>query len=130
MTADADCGYLAFLPPLVLAGIGASAAVPVSQAAIVAAVDDADIGKAAGSNNMLQELGGAFGVAASVMVFAAVGSYATAGDFAEGFRAAMGASAGLAALAFGAALALPRRPRSANRPPASAGRSRAGQVDR
>jgi hypothetical protein len=81
---------------------------PVSQAAIVSSVADAEVGKAAGSNNMLQELGGALGIAAAVALFTSVGGYGTPGDFADGFGAALGVSAALSVLGFVTALALPR----------------------
>lgn len=110
---DGALAYTAMIPPLVVAGFGTSAALPVSQAAIVGAVTDAEVGKAAGSNNMLQELGGALGVAAAVSVFAAAGGYASPDEFASGFGAAMAASAALAGLGFLVSLGLPRRPRSA-----------------
>ena len=44
------------IAPLVLAGVGTAAGMPVSQAAIVSSVSDAEVAKAAGSHNMLQEL--------------------------------------------------------------------------
>jgi EmrB/QacA subfamily drug resistance transporter len=114
--ADADLAYAAMIPPLVVAGFGTSAALPVSQAAIVGAVTDAEVGKAAGSNNMLQELGGALGVAAAVSVFASVGGYASAGEFADGFGAAMAAAAAFAALGFLVSLGLPRAAMSLGEP--------------
>lgn len=116
LIADADMSYATMVPPLVVAGFGTSAALPVSQAAIVGAVTDADVGKAAGVNNMLQELGGALGVAVSVALFAAVGSYASPAEFADGFAAAMAVSAAFAALGFLASLALPRPTDSAGSP--------------
>lgn len=109
MVADAGMSYTAMIGPLVVAGVGTSAALPVSQAAIVGAVKDSEVGKAAGTNNMIQELGGAFGVAATVAVFAAAGSYASPDEFADGFTAGMAMSAALAGAGFIAALGLPRR---------------------
>jgi len=100
--------YAVMVAPLVVAGVGTAAGMPVSQAAIVGSVAEAEVGKAAGSNNMLQELGGAFGVAAAVALFTSVGSYGSPGEFADGFGAALGVSAGLAALGFVTSLALPR----------------------
>ena len=90
-------------------GVGCSAAIPVSQAAVVGSVAHDEVGKAAGATNMLQELGGAFGVAVGVAVFAAAGSYASAQAVHRRLRAAIGAGAVLAALGLAAALALPRR---------------------
>jgi MFS family permease len=99
--------------PLVVAGAGCSAALPVSQAAVVGAVRDAEVGKAAGTNNMLQELGGAFGVAVAVALFAGTGSYSSAEAFTEGFGPAIGGCAALSLLGLVAALAVPRRARAA-----------------
>ena len=108
LVAEAGMPYATMIPPLVVAGIGTSAGMPVSQAAIVGSVADAEVGKAAGSNNMLQELGGAFGIAAGVALFTAVGGYASAAEFADGFGAALGVSAALAAAGFVTSLGLPR----------------------
>lgn len=104
-----DLSYAHMVAPLVVSGIGCSAAIPVSQAAVVGSVDGDDVGKAAGANNMIQELGGGFGVAVAVAVFAAAGGYASAQAVTDGFGMAIGASAALAALGLAAALALPRR---------------------
>ena len=109
LVADAGHPYGMIVVPLVVAGVGCSAAIPVSQAAVVGSVARDDVGKAAGATNMLQELGGAFGVAVGVAVFAAAGSYTSAREFSDGFGAAMAAAAGVAGLGLAAALALPRR---------------------
>jgi EmrB/QacA subfamily drug resistance transporter len=108
LIADAGMSYATMIPPLVIAGVGTSAGMPVSQAAIVGSVAQAEVGKAAGSNNMLQELGGAFGVAAGVALFTAAGGYGSAAEFADGFGAALGVSAALAAAGFVTSLGLPR----------------------
>jgi MFS family permease len=108
LVADSAISFTSMVPPLVVAGIGTSAALPVSQAAIVGSVAGGEIGKAAGANNMLQELGGAFGIAVAVAVFSATGSYSSPDEFADGFVAAVGVAAGLAAIGFLASLALPR----------------------
>ena len=77
--------YSNLVVPLIVTGIGTSAALPVTQAAIIGAVGERDIGKAAGVNNMFQELGGAFGVALGVAAFSAAGGHLTPADFADGF---------------------------------------------
>jgi MFS family permease len=109
IVAGVGSSYTTMIAPLVLAGVGTAAGMPVSQAAIVSSVAEAEVGKAAGSNNMLQELGGAFGVAAAIALFTTVGGYGSPGDFADGFSAALGVSAALSALGFVTSLALPRR---------------------
>lgn len=101
--------YLHVLGPVVLAGLGCSAAVPVSQVAIVGAVENDEVGKAAGANNVFQELGGAFGVAVTVAVFAAAGGYGSAESFIDGFRPALAGTAVLAAGGATIALILPGR---------------------
>jgi EmrB/QacA subfamily drug resistance transporter len=108
LVADAGMSYATMIPPLVIAGVGTSAGMPVSQAAIVGSVAQAEVGKAAGTNNMLQELGGAFGIAAGVALFTTAGGYGSAVEFADGFGAALGVSAALAAAGFVTSLALPR----------------------
>jgi hypothetical protein len=62
---------------------------------VLAAVEPADIGKAAGLFNMLRQLGGVFGVALVVAVFARLGGYGNAQQFASGFSAVLLASAAL-----------------------------------
>jgi EmrB/QacA subfamily drug resistance transporter len=107
--ADPGMSYLAMVPALIVAGIGTSAALPVSQAAIVSAVSEENVGKAAGANNMVQELGGAAGVAIGVLAFGAAGAVGSVVEFVDGFSGAMAASAGLAFAGILAALVLPRR---------------------
>ena len=97
--------------PLIVTGIGTSAALPVTQAAIIGAVGERDIGKAAGVNNMFQELGGAFGVALGVAAFSASGGRPTPADVADGFVAAITVAATLAAVAFCLSLTIPRSER-------------------
>ena len=71
------------------------------------------IGKAAGTNSMMRELGGVFGIAVVVAVFAGAGSYASAAAFTDGFGPAILVGAGLALAGAVAGLALPgRRQRS------------------
>lgn len=100
--------YSTLVVPLIVTGVGTSAALPVTQAAIIAAVGDRDIGKAAGVNNMFQELGGAFGVAVGVAVFSTAGSDLATTDVADGFVGAMTVAVTLAAVAFCLSLSIPR----------------------
>jgi hypothetical protein len=67
------------------------------------------IGKAAGANSMMRELGGVFGIAVAVAVFAGAGGYASAQAFTDGFAPAMFVAAGLALAGAAAGLALPGR---------------------
>jgi EmrB/QacA subfamily drug resistance transporter len=110
--AEPGVGYLALLAPLLVTGVGTSLAIPVVQSALIGAVEHSEVGKASGANNMVQELGGAFGVAALVAVFTAVGGYVSADAFTDGFRAAMFVCAGLAVAGVVAGAVLPSKRRA------------------
>ena len=58
---------------------------------------------------MMRELGGVFGIAIAVAVFAGAGSYASPPAFTDGFSPAIGVGAGLALVGAIAGLALPSR---------------------
>jgi len=58
---------------------------------------------------MMRELGGVFGIALAVAVFAAAGSYASAGAFSDGFSAGIAVTAVLAVIGTAAGVALPSR---------------------
>ena len=62
---------------------------------------------------MMRELGGVFGIATAVAVFAATGGYASASTFVDGFGPAIGVAAAMSVVGAIAGLALPgRRPRT------------------
>jgi hypothetical protein len=86
-------------------------------------VGDDAIGKAAGANSMMRELGGVFGIAIAVAVFAATGSYASPAGFIDGFGPAIGVAAALSVAGAVAGLALPGRrfPAQVNAVPALQG---------
>jgi hypothetical protein len=84
-------------------------AMPAAQNAVVGAVAPRDIGKAAGTNSMLRELGGVFGIAVAVAVFASAGTYASAQAFSDGVVPALATSAGLSLLGALTALGVPGR---------------------
>ena len=103
---------------------------PAAQNSVVGAVATDAIGKAAGVNSMMRELGGVFGIAVAVAVFAAAGSYASAPAFTDGFGPAifvaaawpsLGAIAGL-----GAARGADRQPRCTRSEPCPRSNPRAG----
>lgn len=95
--------------PLIVAGVGASATIPVIQSALIGAVAPSAVGKASGANNMLQELGGAFGVAIFVAVFTTAGGYVSAEAFSDGFAPAIGVCAALALAGAIVGMGLPKR---------------------
>ena len=85
-------------------------AIPAAQNSVVGSVAVEAIGKAAGANSMMRELGGVFGIAIAVAVFAGAGGYASAQAFTDGFTPAILVAAGLALAGAVAGLALPRPP--------------------
>jgi EmrB/QacA subfamily drug resistance transporter len=107
LIADAGMAYGELVAPLIVAGVGISMSFPAAQNSVVGSVPADAIGKAAGTNTTMRELGGVFGIAISVAVFAGAGSYASPQAFSDGFVAAMGVSAGLSLLAALAGSALP-----------------------
>jgi EmrB/QacA subfamily drug resistance transporter len=109
MTAKPDLPYSHMLAPFIIAGVGVSLALPSAQNSVLGSVANEALGKAAGVNSMVRELGGVFGIAAAVAVFAATGGYASAQAFTDGFGPAIGVSAGLAFAGALAALAVPSR---------------------
>src|SRR5262249_61360432 len=102
------------------AGAGVSMALPSAQNAAVNAVPMGMIGKAAGTNSTLRELGGVFGIAVAVAVFAGAGGYATAQQFSDGFTPAILVAAALSLTGALAGLALPSRSQTPTPPPAGA----------
>jgi hypothetical protein len=116
LIAEPGLAYSEMLLPFVVAGVGVSMAIPAAQNSVVSSVDDHAIGKAAGANSMMRELGGVFGIAVTVAVFAAAGSYASPSAFLEGFGPAIGVAAALSLIGAAAGLALPGRRRRAAAP--------------
>jgi EmrB/QacA subfamily drug resistance transporter len=101
--------YSQMLAPFVVAGIGVSMAIPAAQNSVLGSLAEDAVGKAAGVNSMMRELGGVFGIAVVVAVFAGAGSYASARAFTDGFAPAIFVAAGMALAGAAAALALPSR---------------------
>jgi EmrB/QacA subfamily drug resistance transporter len=109
LIAEPGLAYDRLIAPLVIAGCGVSMAIPAVQAAVVSSVAPEAIGKAAGVNSMMRQLGGVFGIAILVAVFTGAGGYASAPAFSDGFAPAIGVSSGLSLLGALVATALPRR---------------------
>jgi EmrB/QacA subfamily drug resistance transporter len=109
LIADPGLSYSQFLLPSIIAGIGVSMAIPAAQNSVIGAVALKDVGKAAGANSMMRELGGVFGIAVAVAVFAAAGSYASAESFLDGVAPAIAVVAALSLAGAIVALALPGR---------------------
>jgi EmrB/QacA subfamily drug resistance transporter len=117
---DPGISYSSLLGPFIVGGIGVSMSIPSAQNSVVGSVENDALGKAAGVNSMMRELGGVFGIAVVVAVFAAAGSYASPSAFTDGFAPAIGVSSGLALCGVLAALGLPGRKRQLAVGPAAA----------
>jgi len=109
LIAEPGMAYSSMLAPFIVGGVGVSMAIPSAQNSVVGSVATEALGKAAGANSMMRELGGVFGIAVTVAVFAGAGGYASAQAFVDGFGPAIGVAAGLALLGALAGLALPGR---------------------
>jgi MFS family permease len=109
LVARPGLAYPQMLLPLVISGCGVSMAMPAAQKAVVGAVGAQEIGQASGAFNMLRQLGGVFGIAAIVSVFAATGNLGSPQGFTDGFGPAMGVAAVLALAGAAAALGVPGR---------------------
>jgi EmrB/QacA subfamily drug resistance transporter len=109
LLADPGMAYASMIAPLVIAGCGVSMTFPAAQNSVVSAVPASAIGKAAGTNTMMRELGGVFGVAVLVAVFSGAGGYASPADFVDGFAPALGVTACLSFVGAMIGLGLPGR---------------------
>ena len=109
MIVEPGMAYSEMLAPFILAGVGVSMAIPSAQNSVIGSVDESAIGKAVGVNSTMRELGGVFGIAVAVAVFAGSGSYVSAQAFVDGFAPAVGVASAFALLGAIAALALPAR---------------------
>src|SRR5262249_15311310 len=114
--------YWQLLVPLVLTGLGFSAAIPAAQSSVLSHIAPQNIGKASGTFTMVRQLGGALGIALAVAMFAGQGSYASPQAFSAGYGPALGICAALAGAP--AALLAPTRPGTSQppAPPAAASR--------
>jgi EmrB/QacA subfamily drug resistance transporter len=109
LVAEPGLAYWQVGVPLILSGTGIAMSIPAVQSAVLTSAAPQDIGKASGTFSTMRQLGGAFGVAVLVAVFAGAGSYATPQAFSAGFVAAMGTCAAISLVGAGAGLALPSR---------------------
>jgi EmrB/QacA subfamily drug resistance transporter len=101
--------YWHMIAPMVIAGAGASMALPAAQSAVVNAVAPGDLGKASGTFATMRQLGAVFGLAVAAAVFTGAGSYASPVAFSHGFVRALTVSAVLSASGALVAALLPRR---------------------
>jgi EmrB/QacA subfamily drug resistance transporter len=107
LIAEPGLAYGDLVLPLIVAGVGVSMAIPAAQNSVVGSVAPEALGKAAGTNSMMRELGGVFGIAVAVAVFAGAGGFGSAAGFIDGFEPAIGVAAALSLCGALAGLALP-----------------------
>src|SRR4029453_11059537 len=74
LIAEPGLTYTEFVLPSVVAGVGVSMAIPAAQNSVVGSFGLEEVGKAAGANSMMRELGGVFGVAGAAAGLPAPGS--------------------------------------------------------
>jgi MFS family permease len=111
--------YGAWVPPLMLAGVGISLAMPAVQSAVLGSVAPRDMGKASGIYNTMRQLGWACGAAAAVAVFSGSGSLATAETLRNGYAAVLLLTAALSITGALLSLKLPSAVRANMRPAAA-----------
>jgi MFS family permease len=92
-----------------VAGVGIGLVFPTVANAVLASVPLPEAGVASGTNSTMRELGGVFGVAVLVAVFARRGIYSSPRVFIDGFTAALWVGVGLSALGVLAAALSPGR---------------------
>jgi MFS family permease len=109
LIAEPGVAYWQIAIPLVLSGTGIAMSIPAAQSSVLTSVAPPDIGKASGTFSTMRQLGGAFGVAVLVAVFASAGSYSSPQEFSDGFVAASAAGAGLSLMGALAGATLPGR---------------------
>jgi EmrB/QacA subfamily drug resistance transporter len=95
LVASPSVPYGELIAPLMMAGCGISLALPATQNLVINSVEQDAIGKASGTYNMLRQLGGVFGTAIAVAVFAHAGGYGSPQAFSDGFVPALGVAAAL-----------------------------------
>jgi len=108
LIAKPDLPYWQLVAPLVITGIGMSMTIPATQSAVMSHIAVQHIGKASGTFTTLRQLGGAFGIAIAVAVFASAGGYQSAEVFSDGFGPALGTCAALALAGALAGVFIPR----------------------
>jgi EmrB/QacA subfamily drug resistance transporter len=111
LLATTGAAYAPFVLPLIVAGVGASMALPVTPTVVVSAVQPQEMGKASGVNATTQRFGSAFAIAIGAAVFAGHGHIATPASFVAGYQPALIVIACLALLGAVTALGVETRKR-------------------
>jgi nitrate/nitrite transporter NarK len=103
-----DLSYAKMVPGLAGAGIGMGLYFSPVAHTILSSVRREEAGQAAGAHSATREIGGVFGVAVLVTIFASYGSYASPQSFTNGLVPALWAGAAIVGVGALAALAVPR----------------------
>jgi MFS family permease len=119
LRASTHLGLAELLLALLVAGVGASIALPTVPTAVLGTVAPADMGTASGINSTMQRFGAVFAVALATSVSAAYGHVGSPAGITDGFRPAIAVSALLALLGALAALALERHAKEPRLAPAT-----------
>ena len=101
--------YAQFAVALVVCGTGISMAGPALQKAMLGSVSREDMAHASGLFNLSRQLGGAVGVAVSVVVFQQFGDTTSSAGFASGVMAVMAMCAVLCLICVAASALMPAR---------------------
>jgi predicted MFS family arabinose efflux permease len=107
-----DMTYRDMVVPLLLTALGGSTALPPVVTAVLRGMPPETLGKASGANGMFRELGGVFGLAVAVLVFATAGGYTSAAAFTDGVGPAFGVAAAFGLVGAVVSAAIPRKEHS------------------
>ena len=130
LIADSGLTYSEFVLPSIVAGVGVSMAIPSAQNSVIGSFSLEEVGKAAGANSMMRELGGVFGIAVAAAVFAGAGSFASADAFLDGFAPAVAVLAAFSLTGAVVALGLPGRRQAEEADPVGEARKRIAEDPR
>ncbi len=108
----ATVGYIAFVSPFVLSGIGMALFFAPVANVVLSAVRPEEEGKASGANNAIREVGGVLGVAVLASIFARTGGYESPAAFSDGLVPALWVGAIVVGIGSVLALLIPRKRRS------------------
>jgi len=105
----ATVGYVSFVAPFVLSGIGMALFFAPVANVVLSAVRPEEEGKASGANNAIREVGGVLGVAVLASVFARTGGYESPATFSDGLVPALWVGAIVVGIGSVLALLIPRK---------------------
>ena len=109
----ATVGYVSFVGPFILSGIGMGMFFAPVANIVLSAVRPEDEGKASGTNNAVREVGGVLGVAVLASIFARYGGYESPVTFSDGLVPAIWVGAAVVGIGAVVTLLIPRQRRSA-----------------